>query len=73
LVSLYVNLGAPYKLAYKVVHMYVHLDTSLCLIPQTKILLDRYDDKLDLQDQEELWMSDEETTDSIFQVVPIVI
>ena len=64
----------PYKTANIVVHMHLHLDISFSLIPPIKILLDRYDDKSDLQDQEELWMSAEETTDSVFQdVVPIVI
>ena len=64
----------PYKTAYRVVHMHVHLDTSFCLIPPTKIFLDGHDDKLNLQDQEELLISDEETTYSIFQhVVPTVI
>jgi hypothetical protein len=67
------SIQVPYKTAYKVVHMHVHLDTSFCLIPPTKILLDRYDDKLDLHFQEELWMSDKELTDFVFQdVVPRV-
>ena len=63
----------PCRTTYKVVHMRDHLDTSFCLIRSTKILLDMYDEELNLQNQEELWMNDEETTDSVFEnVVPIV-
>ena len=61
----------PCKIAYKVVHMQLDLDTSFCLVLSTKTLLDSYDDELELQYQEELWMSDEEPTDFVFQeVVP---
>jgi len=61
----------PFKIAYKVVNMHVHLDTSFYLILPIKTLLDRYNDESDLQYQEELWMSDEEPTDFVFQeVVP---
>jgi len=61
------------EIAYKDAHMHVHLKTSFCLILPTKTLLDRYDGELDLQYQEELWMSDEEPTDSAFQdIVPRV-
>ena len=65
------SIHVPYKTAYRVVHMHVHLDTSFCLIPPTKILLDRYDDKLDLHDQGRLWMRYEEPIGFGFQdVVP---
>ena len=59
------------KTAYKVVHMRAHLDTSYCLISSTKIRLESYDDESDLPNQEDLWMSDEEPTDFVFQdVIP---
>ena len=61
----------PCIITCTIVHMHVHLDTSLYLILLTKTFLDMYDDELDLQNQEELWMSDEEPTDFVFQdVVP---
>jgi hypothetical protein len=57
----------PCKTAYIAAHMRVHLATSFWLIPPNKILVDRFDDELDLQNQEELWMSDEEPTDLSFK------